>query len=235
MWRVLNKANHFEIYFQFFSELGTEILMSDRVLGSDSVTRVNDSTRVKTFGDSDTTRVTLRKMVTRLESHFSQNDLTRVSVIFAKSQSLWSTNPVSLHTKKWSFFGPVVIKIAANFLFWLSSRVILYPKGQVFITCTEADLRFAYHWGAEGHNIDLLTHHHDSIRYLLIVIVAVGCMLLLWVFSRWSDSSYMNTNPRKNIQLNIMHIQIPVTVISLSPCCDVITVVNVKMYTHGRL
>jgi len=82
MWRVLNKANHFEIYFQFFSELGTEILMSDRVLGSDSVTRV------KTFGDSDTTRVTLRKMVTRLESHFSQNDLTRVSVIFAKSQSL---------------------------------------------------------------------------------------------------------------------------------------------------
>jgi len=32
-----------------------------------------------------------------------------------------------------------------------------------------------------------------------------------------------------------MHIQIPVTVFSLSPCCDVTTVVNVKMYAHGRL
>jgi len=32
-----------------------------------------------------------------------------------------------------------------------------------------------------------------------------------------------------------MHIQIPVTVISLSPCCDVITVVNAKIYTHRRL
>ena len=41
---------------------------------SDSVTRVNDSTRVKIFGDSDSTRFTLRKMVTRLESRFSQND-----------------------------------------------------------------------------------------------------------------------------------------------------------------
>jgi len=37
---------------------------------SDSVTRVNDSTRVKIFGDSDSTRVTLRKMVTRLQSRF---------------------------------------------------------------------------------------------------------------------------------------------------------------------
>jgi len=32
-----------------------------------------------------------------------------------------------------------------------------------------------------------------------------------------------------------MRIQIPVTVISLRPCFDVITMVNVKMYTHGRL
>jgi len=47
---------------------------------SDSVTRVNNSTRVTIFGDSDSTRVTLKKMVTRLESHFSQNDSTRVTV-----------------------------------------------------------------------------------------------------------------------------------------------------------
>jgi len=37
-------------------------------------------TRVTVFGDSDSTRVTLRKMVTRLESRFSQNDSTRVTV-----------------------------------------------------------------------------------------------------------------------------------------------------------
>jgi len=48
--------------------------------GSDSVTRVNDLTRVTIFGDSDSTRVTLRKMVTRLESRFSQNDSTQVTV-----------------------------------------------------------------------------------------------------------------------------------------------------------
>jgi len=43
---------------------------------SDSVTRVNNSSRVTIFCDSDSTRVTLRKMVTRLESRFSQNDST---------------------------------------------------------------------------------------------------------------------------------------------------------------
>jgi len=50
-----------------------------QIVSSDSVTRVNDSTRVKIFGDSDLTRVTLRKMVTRLESRFSRNDSTRVT------------------------------------------------------------------------------------------------------------------------------------------------------------
>ena len=81
--------------------------------------------------------------LTRLKSL----SMTLVRVIFAKSQSPRSTNPVCWHTKKWSFFGPVMIKISANFLFWLSSRVILglYPKGQVFITCTEVDLIFAFH------------------------------------------------------------------------------------------
>jgi len=70
-----------------------------------------------------------------------------------------------------------MIKIGANFLFWLSSRVMLYPKCEVFITCTEVDLRFAFTVGPEGHNIDLLTHHH--VKYLHIVIMAVGHILLL--------------------------------------------------------
>jgi len=45
---------------------------------SDSVTRVNDSTRVTIFCDSKSTRVTLRKIRTRLESRFSQNDSNRL-------------------------------------------------------------------------------------------------------------------------------------------------------------
>ena len=95
--------------------------------------------------------------LSRLESRFSQNDSTRLnsqSMTRDSSQSHFCkiSEPLndkpSLHTKKWSFFRPVMIKIGASFLFWLSSRVILYPKGQVFITCTEVDLRFAFHWGA---------------------------------------------------------------------------------------
>ena len=118
-------------------------------------------TRLKSrFWWLDSSRVMLRKIISRLDSSHvfhrmtridsSHNQWleTRVRVIFAKSQSLWSTTPVCLHAKKWSFFGPVMIKNGANFLFWLSSCAILYPKGQVFITCAEVDLRFAFHWGA---------------------------------------------------------------------------------------
>jgi len=174
---------------------------------SDSVTRVIDSTRVMIFGNSDSTRVRLRKMVTRIESRFHRmtrlesQSMTRDSSQshFCKISEPLINKPSFLHTKKWSFFGPVMIQIAANFLFRLSSRVILYPKGQVFITCTEVDLRFAFHWGARRvqYTVDLLTHHHDPIRYLHIVIMAVGHILFLCVFSRWSDLSYLNTNPKQ--------------------------------------
>jgi len=54
---------------------------------SGNVTRVNNSTRVTTFGDSHSTRVMLRKMVTRLESRFSQNDSTRVTVSDSRLES----------------------------------------------------------------------------------------------------------------------------------------------------
>ena len=45
------------------------------------------SNRVTVFGDSDSTRVTLRNMVTRLESPFSQNDSTRVKVNDSRLES----------------------------------------------------------------------------------------------------------------------------------------------------
>ena len=54
---------------------------------SDSVIRVNDSTRVTIFGESDSTRVTLKKMMTRLVSRFSQNDSTRVTVNNSRLES----------------------------------------------------------------------------------------------------------------------------------------------------
>ena len=50
------------------------------VLGSDSVTRVNDSTRVTIFGDSDSTLVTFRKMVTRLDSSHVFHRMTRLEL-----------------------------------------------------------------------------------------------------------------------------------------------------------
>jgi len=56
----------------------TVLLLTYNVLNlitSDSVTRVT------IYGDSDSTRVTLRKMVTQLKSRFSQNDSTRVTVV----------------------------------------------------------------------------------------------------------------------------------------------------------
>jgi len=103
-----------------------------------------DSSQVEKDGDS-----------ARLESRFSRNDSTRVTINDSRHVSFMQNLRDSdrqtqffLHTKKWSFLGPVMIKIGAKFLFWLSSRVILYPKGQVLTACTETDLRFAFHWVA---------------------------------------------------------------------------------------
>ena len=61
-----------------FCRLPPQCLINKGLVVSDSATLVNDSTRVTNFGDSDSTRVTLRKMVTRLESRFSQNESTRL-------------------------------------------------------------------------------------------------------------------------------------------------------------
>ena len=92
---------------------------------SDNVTRVNDSTRVTIFGDSDSSRVTLKRMVIWLDSSHVFHRMTRVRVIFTISLSSWWTNPARLHTKKWGFFASVMIKIGGNFLSWLSSCAML--------------------------------------------------------------------------------------------------------------
>jgi len=45
---------------------------------------------------------------------------------------------------------------------------MLYPKGQVFIACTEVDLRFAFHWGArraQYRPIDALSWSNQVFAY----------------------------------------------------------------------
>ena len=85
------------------------------------------------------TRVTLRKMVARLESRFSQNDSTRF-----ESQLMSRF----IYTQKMSVFASAMIKIGANFLFWLFSRAMLH----LGIKCLQLAQRkawdFAFHWGA---------------------------------------------------------------------------------------
>ena len=72
--------------------------------------------------------------MTRLESRFSQNDSTRITVndsrlesesFFAKRRSSWSTNPVRLHTKKWAFVASVMTKIGGNRVVW---KAVAPPK-----------------------------------------------------------------------------------------------------------
>jgi len=100
------------------------------------------------------TRVTLRKMVTRvmfftewLHSSHSQCLETIVRVILKKSLSSRWTNPVHLHTKNLAFFASVVIRFGRNFLFCLSSGAVLHFEDQVSPTCLEGDWRLCFHWG----------------------------------------------------------------------------------------
>jgi len=47
----------------------------------------------------------------------------------------------------------MMIKIGASFLFWLSSRAMLYFEDQVSPTCTEVNLRFAFTEGLAGRDV----------------------------------------------------------------------------------
>ena len=114
---------------------------------NDSMTRVNDSTRVTIFGDSNSTRVTLREMVTRLDSQFSQNDSSQGHFYKISEAVMYKYKPSSFAHKEMSNFASVIAKIGANFRFWLSGRAMLHFKDQVSSTCTEIDRRLCFHWG----------------------------------------------------------------------------------------
>jgi len=103
------------------------------------ITWLESTTRITIFRDSDSTRVTLRKIVTRFESesHFSQNDSTWVTINDSSQSHFYTTSeflmdkPSRLHTKKWGYLASVMMKIGANFLFWLSNPAVLQFKDQV--------------------------------------------------------------------------------------------------------
>jgi len=75
-----------------------------------------------------------------LESSHNQWVVTRVSHFYKISEPLMDKPSWFAH-KKWEFFASEMIKIGDNFLFWLSSRAVLYFKDQVSPTCTEVDLK----------------------------------------------------------------------------------------------
>ena len=207
-------------------------------LCSDSVTQVNDATRVTICGDSDSTRVSLRKIVTgldsshvfhkmtRLDSSHSQWLETPVTVIFTVSLSSWWTNPVRLHAKKWAFCASVMVKIGANFLFCLSSCAMLHFKDQVSPTCVNVDLRLCFHWGiSRAQYIDTLSWFNVVFAYrdhgsgphavtLNLFQIPVKCLK----FSRFIFKP--KTILQHIMQMrkpNLVYIQIPATVISPTP------------------
>ena len=58
-----------------------------------------------------------------------------------------------------------MIKIDADFLFWLSRRAMLHFKDQVSPTCTEVDLRFCFHWVSMAQYIDTLSWYNVVFAY----------------------------------------------------------------------
>jgi len=112
----------------------------------------------------------------------SHNEWLESSNFYKISETLMD-KPSSFAHKETSIFASVIIKIGANFPFWLSSRAMLHFQDQVSPTCAEVDPRLCFHWGSTGHNI--LKPYCGLIQYLHIVIMAVGLILLLCVFSRY--------------------------------------------------
>jgi len=69
--------------------------------------------------------------------------------------NLWASDEQTQFgcTKKWPFIDSVMIKIGANFLFWLTSCAMLHFKVKVSPTCTKVDWDIAFTDESAGHNI----------------------------------------------------------------------------------
>ena len=153
------------------------------------MTWVNDSTRVTIFGDSDSTGVMLKKMVTWLESRFSHNNSTRVTVNdsshFYKISECLMDKPSSFAHKEMRNFCFSDDQDWGNFLSWLSSCGMLHFKDQVSLTCVEADLRLCFHWGVS----------RGTIYWHLIVVQCSICLSWSWQWVSYCDLvSFPDTN-----------------------------------------
>ena len=117
-----------------------------------------------------------------LDSSHNQWRETRVRAIFTKSLSLRWASPVRLHIKKWEFVVWMMFKIGASVRIWLSGGAmpLLRIKCPKLHRSRPEILLFAD--GSIVHNI--VTPYRSLMQYLHIVIMTVGVILLLWVFSR---------------------------------------------------
>ena len=85
------------------------------------------------FGDPDSTRFTLRTMVTRLESQSMTQD-SIPSVYLQISEPLMGKPNLFAH-KEMSICASVKIKIGEHFLFCLSGRVMLHFRDDHYPVC----------------------------------------------------------------------------------------------------
>ena len=131
--------------------------------GSDSVTRVNDSSHNFWWLGLDSSHVEKHGDSIRLESCVSQNDSTRVTVYDSRLvsesflQNLWVPDgqtqfvctQINEHylLQDWRKFSVIFCtKIGGNFLFCLFSRAMLHFKEQMSPICIEGDLRHCFYW-----------------------------------------------------------------------------------------
>ena len=154
---------------------------------------------------------------------------------FYKISEFLMGKPSSFPYKEMSIFASVMIKIVGNFLFCLSSRDMLHFKDQVSPTCVEGDLRLCFHWGVS------MAQYIDTLSWINVVFVYChyrdhGSGLhteTLSVFQipvKWFKFFWFKFKPKTILQNimqmwkpNLVWIQISATVISLSPCSNVIT------------
>ena len=160
-----------------------------------------DSTRV-TFtisGDVDSTRVTLRTMLTRHESRFLQNDSIRITISGLRLQSesflqnLWAFDGqtwfVYTHRKKRAFFLLQWSRLAHIFAFHCQSCYATF-EDKIFPTITETDLRLLFTERTAGHNT--LSHYGGLVQNFHIMIMAdvIGVTFFDSCSCSWeSDSS----------------------------------------------
>jgi len=176
-------------------------------------------------------------MVTRLESRFSQNDSPRVTVNDSRQSHFYNISEFLMD--KPSSFARNEMSISCfsddqnwrNFSVCLSSCAMLHFKDQVSPPCVEVDLRLCFHWGvSKAQYIDTLSWFNVVFAYRdhgsgpHTVTLSLFQLPVKWLkFSRFkSKPKTILQNIMQMRKPNLVQIQIPVTVISLTPGGDVI-------------